>query len=167
MAVLCFLLSVVCLTDYRNARIPNGMIMIIFLYGLGYRYWDAGGGGLTEYLINSILVLLLLYPLFKIGALGAGDVKLFSVTAGCLSKQGVPCFIVVSLLISAMISLIKICRDRSGRERMRYLCSYVVGVCRTGQWKLYLDNVTDSGKAGIHLAGPVFLSILLHIGGAY
>ena len=167
MAVLCFLLSVVCLTDYRNARIPNGMIMIIFLYGLGYRYRDAGGGGLTEYLVNSILMLLLLYPLFKIGALGAGDVKLFSVTAGCLSKQVVPCFVVVSLLISAMISLIKICRDRSGRERMRYLCSYAAGVCRTGQWKLYLNNVADSGKAGVHLAGPVFLSILLHVGGAY
>lgn len=167
MAVLCFLLSVVCLTDYRNARISNGMIMIIFLYGLGYRYWDAGGGGLKEYLINSILVLLLLYPLFKIGAFGAGDVKLFSVTAGCLSKQDISCFIVVSLLISAMISLIKICRDRSGRERIRYLCAYVAGVCRTGQWKLYFDNVADSAKAGVHLAGPAFLSILLHIGGAY
>ena len=167
MAVLCFLLSVVCLTDYRNARIPNGMIIIIFLYGLGYRYWDAGGGGLTEYLINSIFVLLLLYPLFKIGALGAGDVKLFSVTAGCLSMQGVPCFMVVSLLISAMISLIKICKDRCGRERMRYLFSYMANVCRTGQWKLYMDNSKVPGKAGVRLAGPVFLSILLHAGGAY
>ena len=167
MAVLCFLLSAVCLSDYRNARIPNGMIAVIFLYGIGYRYWDAGGGGLTEYLFNSIVVLVLLYPLFKIGAFGAGDVKLFSVTAGCLSMQGVPCFMVVSLLISAMISLIKICRDRSGRERMRYLCSYVAGVCRTGQWKLYLDNASDCGRSGVHLAGPVLFSILLHVGGIY
>ena len=167
MAVLCVLLSVVCLADYRNARIPNGMIAIIFLYGLGYRYRDTGGEGPTEYLINSILVLLLLYPLFKIGALGAGDVKLFSVAAGCLSRQEIPCFLIVSLLISAMISLIKICRDRSGRERMYYLCSYVTDICRTGQWKLYLNNAAETGKAGVHLAGPVFLSILLHAGGAY
>lgn len=166
MAVLCVLVAAVCLMDYRRTRIPNRMILLIFLYGLGYRYWDAGGGGAADFLINCILVLLLLYPLFKIGAVGAGDVKLFSVTAGCLSRQEIPCFLVSSLLIAALISLIKICRERNGRERFFYLCAYLTDVCRTGHFSLYLADVPIK-RAGVCLAGPVFLSLLLHMGGVY
>lgn len=167
MAVLCLMLSVVCLMDYRRTRIPNGMIVTIFLYGLGYRYWDAGGSGLTAYLINSFLVLLLLYPLFKIGAVGAGDVKLYSVTAGCLSRQDIPCFLIVSLLIAAMFSILKLIKERSGRERMAYLWSYLAEVGRTGHWRLYFSNAAEARRAGICLAGPALFSLLLHIGGMY
>lgn len=114
MAVLFIMLSMVCITDYRSTRIPNGMILLIFLYGLGYRYWDSGCAGAAEWLLNCVSVLLLLYPLFKIRAVGAGDVKLLSVTCGCLSKQSIACFLVVSLLIAAMISMIKLCKDGRG-----------------------------------------------------
>lgn len=166
MAVLCIFVAAVCLTDYRRTRIPNRMILLIFLYGLGYRYWDAGGSGAAGFLSNCILVLLLLYPLFKIGAVGAGDVKLFSVTAGCLSRQDIPCFLVSSLLIAALISLIKICRERSGKERFIFLCAYLSDVCRTGHFSLY-PAAAETKRAGVCLAGPVFLSLLLHIGGVY
>lgn len=167
MAVLCVMLSVVCLMDYRSTRIPNGMIILIFLYGLGYRYWDAGGGGAAEWLFNCLVVLLFMYPLFKIGAIGAGDVKLLSVTCGCLSKQDISCFLVVSLLIAAMISMIKLCKDGNGLERIRYLCSYLAGVCRTGQWQLYFTNAAEARRAGICLTGPILMSVLLHAGGVY
>lgn len=166
MVFLCVLVAAVCLTDYRWTRIPNRMILLIFLYGMGFRYWDAGGGGIAGFLVNGIVVLLLLYPLFKIGAVGAGDVKLFSVTAGCLSGQDVPCFLISSLLIAALISLIKIFREHSGRERFCYLCAYLKDVCRSGHFSPYPVNV-ETKKAGVCLAGPVFLSLLLHMGGVY
>ena len=116
MAVLCIMLSMVCISDYRSTRIPNGMIAAIFLYGLGYRCWDTGISGAVEWLFNCVSVLLFLYPLFKIRAVGAGDVKLLSVTCGCLSKQSIACFLVVSLLIAAMISTIKLCKDGRGAK---------------------------------------------------
>ena len=167
MAVLFIMLSVICLTDHYRTRIPNSMMALLFLYGLGYRYWDAGGNGIAGYLINCVFVFLLLYPLFKIGTVGAGDVKLFSVTAGYLSRQELPCFLIISLLIAAIISIVKICRERCGRERLVYLCSYLVQVCRTGHWKLYFDNEAEMLKTGVCLSFPVLVSILLHIGGVY
>ena len=167
MAVLCIMLAVVCVVDYRRMRIPNGMILLIFLYGLGIHYRDGGGGGAAEWLFNCIIVLLLTYPLFKIGTVGAGDVKLFSVTCGCLSKQDIACFLVVSLLIAAVISMIKLLREGNVAERFRYLCAYLTGVCREGSWQLYFANVKDARRAGICLAGPVLLSVLLHAGGVY
>ena len=65
MAVLCIMLAVICLVDYCKMRIPNGMILLIFLYGLGYHYRDAGGQGAAEWLFNCTIVLVLTYPLFK------------------------------------------------------------------------------------------------------
>lgn len=167
MAVLCFLLTAVCLMDYQRSRIPNGMMILIFLYGIGYRYWDAGGSGLTAYLFNFVFVLLLLYPLFKIGALGAGDVKLYSVTVGYLSKQDLFCFLMISLLFAAIFSIFKLIKEGSARERFGYLCSYLAQIGRTGHWKLYFSDAAEAKKAGICMAGPIFLSLLLHIGGIY
>ena len=167
MAVLCVLLSAVCLMDYHSHRIPNRLILVILLYGLGYRYWDTGGGGLAAYLLIGTAVFLLMYPLFKIGVIGAGDVKLFSVTAGYLSWQKSFCFLFISLLIAAMISICKLVKERSGRERCQYLGSYLIQVGTAGHFKMYFDDCTQARKAGICLAGPVLISLLLHMGGAY
>ncbi len=167
MAVPCVLLSAICLCDYRKARIPNALVLSLFFYGLGYRYWDAGGNGLRNFLESSLAVLFVMYPLFKIGAIGAGDVKLYAAVAGCLSGRTVVRFLFYSLLIAASISILKIFREKSGRERMGYFCAYLADVCRAGQWKLYLENRADRKREGICLSGPVFLSLLLHMGGVY
>lgn len=167
MAVLCMLLSAVCLTDYRSGRIPNILTLAVFLYGLGYRYWDAGGRGAGSFLGGSFLVLLILYPLFKIGTVGAGDVKLCAATAGYLSGQTVVWFLLFSLLTAAGISLIKILREQCGRERFGYFCAYLAEVCRTGRWRLYFDDRKAMRKAGVCLSGPVLFSLLLHLGGVY
>jgi len=167
MAILCIMLSVVCLTDYRRTRIPNGMILLMILYGAGYRYWDAGGQGVLQFFENCILVLLLSYPLFKIGTIGAGDIKLVSVVCGYLSKQETACFLVFSLLISAIFSIIKLYLDGNVRERFVYFCSYIAGVYRTGRWQLYFSEKDQRRRSGICLSGPIFISMLLHAGGVY
>lgn len=167
MAVLCVILLVACLMDYRSTRIPNWLIGLIFLYGLGWHYRDAGGGGLAEALLNGLFVLALLYSLFKIGAVGAGDVKLYSVTAGCLSRQEIPCFLIYSLLIAAIISIFKMILVRNAKERFYYFCTYLFDVCRNGKFQLYLVNEAGKKKASICLSGPIFLSVLLRLGGFY
>ena len=161
------MLLAVCLIDYRSTRIPNLLIGVIFLYGVGWHYRDAGGSGLLSALFNCFFVLLLLYPLFKIGAVGAGDVKLYSVTAGCLSRQDIPCFLIYSLLIAAIFSIVKVILVKNAKERFFYLCTYLLDIFRTGEFRLYFANETGKKKAGICLSGPIFLSILLRLGGVY
>lgn len=167
MAVLCILLSAVCLWDYCTDRIPNRMILWIFLYGIWYRCRDGGGRGLADYLIICIIVCLIFWFFFKIGALGAGDVKLFSVAAGYLSGRTAVRYLMISLLIAAMISLMKIITEHNARERAGYLYSYLTGVLSSGQWSLYLDNLSDARPVGVHMTGPALLGILLHVGGVY
>ena len=48
----------------------------IFLGSMEGQVWDGGVPGALSYLGQAALVMALLYPFFKIGGLGAGDVKL-------------------------------------------------------------------------------------------
>lgn len=167
LAALCFMLSAASLYDYRHGRIPNFVILMITTLGIGYRFRHSGAGGITEYLEEGFLVLIILYPLFRIGTVGAGDVKLFAVTAGYLSGKAVYCFLLSSMLISAVFSIIRLLKERDGKERFLYLCSYMTQVVTTGKWRLYFHDIRERRRAGICLSGPVLLSILLHLGGAY
>ena len=108
----------------------------------------------------------LLYPLFRIGALGAGDVKLYGAAAGYLPFLKVFPFLFYSLLAAAVFSLLKMCKQRYFTERVKYFFSYLAEVAATGSWKLYLENERERAAAGICLAGPALISIMLYLGGA-
>lgn len=116
MAVLCGLLLLAALEDLRRARIPNILIArILAFYSLWYRWWDAGGLGVLECLKHFLIVFGMTYPLFKINALGAGDVKLLSVTAGCLTRQVFWNFLLWSLL-SSNYFLVKILKEKKSKR---------------------------------------------------
>ena len=82
MVALCLLTAAVCLSDYFTRRIPNLILLIMMTIGILYRWQQMGAGGIPFCLFQTGIVILLFYPLFRIGALGAGDVKLFGVAAG-------------------------------------------------------------------------------------
>ena len=167
MAVLCVFLGTVCVCDYKFNRIPNCLIMTMAVFGIGWCMWSGGIRGVLLYLGEMTIVMALLYPLFKIGGLGAGDVKLFGVTAGCLPFHKILFFLFFSLLIAAVISLVKIWRQHNFGERMWYLSEYLADVIRSGSWQIYLENGQDRQAVGICMSGPVLISVLLYLGGIY
>lgn len=164
---LCFLLAIACCFDYRSGRIPNLLLFIMFVVGCGYSALSAGVRGVIFFSVESVGVVLLLYPLFKIGALGAGDVKLYGICAGYLPKDKFLFFLFLSLLIAAIISLIKMIKESNAIERISYLCEYVLEVMRSGNFRLYIENEKERKASGICLAGPIFCSVLLYLGGIY
>lgn len=167
MTVLGILLLFVCISDCKSAKIPNFLIILIFITGLICRCRSEAYMGLVTYVKGCLLIFLITYPLFKIGAVGAGDVKLFAVTSGYLSGREILCFMIYTLLFSAFLAVIKILRERNGRERLNYFFSYVTEVARQGKFSLYCQDDSKKEHAGIYISIPVFLSILLHMGGVY
>ena len=109
----------------------------------------------------------LLYPFFKLGALGAGDVKLLGICAGFLQYDKILHFLFFSLLAAAIFAMIKLIREQNARERLAYLREYLADVARSGKWSLYIENEREARKIGIALAGPILVSVFLHIGGVY
>lgn len=163
MAVLCVLLTLACGYDYRYHKIPNYLIILMAVFGVGWRLGPEGVAGAVSYAVEALLVMCLFYPFFKIGTVGAGDVKLLGAAAGYLHFKKILVFCVMSLLIAAVISLVKMMRNKNFLERMKYLADYLKDVAQSGSWKLYPVSEQDKKSAGVCLSGPVLISVLLYI----
>ena len=114
LAALCVFLAAACGYDYRQRRIPNYVILGMTIAGIGWRMYDERAPGAGQ----AVLVMAVLYPFFKTGGLGAGDVKLMGVTAGYLPAEKILGFLFCSLLVAALISLFKILRKAKGGVRL-------------------------------------------------
>lgn len=105
-SVLLFLLLLSALADLKTDRIPNGFILLGMVIGM------AGGvtsdRGLSDILASMLLAFLLMYPLYMIGALGAGDVKLFVMIGSFQTVEDFFSILAGAFVIGAGFSLIKL-----------------------------------------------------------
>lgn len=115
---------------------------------------------------NVLLTTAVFYLIFYIGAMGAGDVKLLGACAGFLPGDKVLYFLFFALLFAAIFALCKMYLAQNLRERLCYLGEYVWDVFRYGHWKAYFAG-ERAEAAGICMAGPVFCSAVLYMGGIY
>ncbi len=166
MAALCVLLAAACLYDYRKKKIPNPLSAAAFFLGVGWRCRAEGAAGLLFFLGQAAMVMVPLYLLYRIGVVGAGDVKLFGITAGFLPFKKVKIFLFVSLLIAAILSLLKLLSQNNLEKRLRHLAGYVSRTVQKG-WELYPESGLELAEAGIRLSGPILASLLLYLGGVY
>ena len=68
-------------SDLREYRIPNIWILLGWLTGLVFRLHREGADGLLQGIICLVGSIILLWPLVRLHAVGAGDIKLLSVVA--------------------------------------------------------------------------------------
>ena len=167
MLILCIILIAIGYYDYRREKIPNTMVLCILIEGLIRQIWIDGIAGAGTYLLTVAVVVFLLYPLFRIGGLGAGDVKLISVCAGFFPVKRVLYFLFISLLFSAVFSIVKLFRERNVRDRAAYLGKYCKELIRQGKWSYFNPRIDDRKLEGICMAGPVLCSVILGVGGVY
>lgn len=158
-------------SDGRFGKIYNWHIAAGVIAGIIFRYFESGPPGIISGLCSLLIPILFLYPFFKIGTLGGGDIKLLSAAAVFLTPAQTILFMGVAFLTGAVIALLKMIRERNFIERFQYLMSYIHDVITTNQWKLYEEAKKQSGtelrKHKIHFAFPVFVSALIHMGGLY
>lgn len=157
--------------DFWHDRIDNGWVLFGILLGLSFRIGEYGWQGAYDAAASMLLSFCLFYPIYKIGGLGAGDVKLLIMTGSFLSVHQLLYAAVIALAIGAVFSIGKMISEENFKERMQYLTAYLLDVLRTGQWKLYGANLRQdylkykSNK--IHFALPICISVLLGLGGLY
>ncbi len=167
MVVLCASLGIACFYDYTRGKIPNLFQVFVLVWGMIRSVYLGGMERLVFYLLVVMGVLIVLYPLFRIGGLGAGDVKLLSVCSGYFSVSYIFVFLFCSMLISAVFSLIPLLKERNIRERVAYFVEYCVEVVRSGRWQLYLPQSKGKRLKGVCMSGPILCSVLLCMGGLY
>lgn len=154
-----------CYQDYRYHKIYNAFIIIAGLTGVIYQGMHQGFSGTEAWIINAVLVFFFTYPLFRLGMLGAGDVKLFMITAGMFPSKTCLWFLFASFFAGAIISLLKMILKKNLFKRITYFITYAKIVCNDGE--LFLYDEGTSKEHTIHFAGPILIGVLLHMGGIY
>ena len=155
------------LADLKSDSIPNGFVMLGIMIGVLCSLWH--GSDIRRTVISMLLAFLLLYPLFKIGAMGAGDVKMLMMIGSFVEVKELLMVLALSFMIGALCSLIKLLSEHNGRERLYYFLSYISEVVKTRQWKIYGEHVVQDyeqySRNKIHFTIPVLFSVALWIGG--
>lgn len=144
MPVLCVFLVIACFFDYRRCRIPNLLLGALLLYGLLQSFINGGVQDFALFMGITLLVMLVFYPFFKIGCIGAGDVKLFGICAGFFPLGKILLFLFFSLLISAGISLFRMLQNNNLQERF-FIWESICWMCFKADtssciWKICADR---------------------------
>lgn len=166
-SLLLLLLFLAALADLKTDRIPNGFIALGTAIGIMGGIWIHTG--LPQSVFSMLLAFLLMYPLFKIGALGAGDVKVFMMAGSFMEPGALLTVMASAFVIGAVFSLGKLLAERNGRERISYFLSYVAEVARTGHWKIYGEYMAQDyqlyRRNKIHFTVPVLFGVVMKLGG--
>ncbi len=169
MGILIGVFCVAIYTDWRYYKIPNACIVVGMTAGLTATYLSHSMSGLLEALGMAAIIFLAFYPFYRLGALGAGDVKLF-MTVGCyrseLGGNGIAHYLFVTMIIAAAITIVKMIAYAESRERLFYLARYLRKVAMTGAVDAYQINKTQK-RCIVRLSIPAFMSLLLMCAGMY
>jgi prepilin peptidase CpaA len=118
-----FVLVEAALIDGRCLRVPNWLTYHFFLGGLIFAFWKGGSASLVCALEGAGVGLLTLLPLYAIGGMGAGDVKLM---AGMGAWIG-PWFTLGAFVFSALAgSLIAVAMMVLSGELVRHLALFQI-----------------------------------------
>lgn len=93
--------------DLKSMRINNRLILVSLGIALVRRFICEGILGVFTGIFLICVPVILLYLLFLAGALGAGDIKLFSVVGGFVSLKELLWCIVFAFIFAAAFSLMK------------------------------------------------------------
>jgi prepilin peptidase CpaA len=155
--------AVVC--DLKSERIPNEGICLFWGTGLIFQIITEGFQGLGNGMAGAFLPLMTLAGLFFFRMIGAGDIKLLSALGSVMGPAVVLKCMVLSFFFGALLSAAILIDTKTLIIRLRYFTEYfrnlytrksVVPYCKKGK---RLEN--------IHFSVPVFMAVMLHMGGFY
>ncbi len=166
MGILIGVFSVAIFTDWRFYRIPNVCVGAGALAGLIMTFVSDSALGLAAAAASMVIIFLAFYPFYLLGGVGAGDIKLF-MTAGCYMRgDALVHYLLVTMLMAAVCSILKMLVYKESRERLFYLMRYIKKAVLTGAMDEYQIDRTQK-KCVIRLSIPAFVSLILMCAGAY
>jgi len=122
--------------DWTKNKIPNWLTMPSMLIGLSGNFIFFGISGLK----NSFLGLLLgflLFLLFAVRMIGAGDVKLYMALGALLGPKINLQIIIDSILVGGVFGIVLIWIHKNGRERFQRLWLYLQRIFLTRNLEAY------------------------------
>lgn len=150
--------------DIRTGKISNRLIGLGLFLGYICNFIKYGWDGSFYFLIQISIPVLVFYLLFLMRALGAGDIKLFSVISSCIGLKGLSYVIVYSFLTGAVLSLIVLIHNKNLFSRLAYFSEYIKTALYTKSIEKY-DYASDGKQNYIHFSIAIFTGFIIYLGG--
>jgi prepilin peptidase CpaA len=106
------LLAITSITDLLYCKIPNRVVFPAMVCGIIYFSIVSGLSGLMWSMGGIILGICLLLPLYLMGGMGAGDVKLMGAVGSILGPQGVLIAFLYSAIVGGIYALFLLARSK-------------------------------------------------------
>lgn len=164
--VFCLLLIPIVFCDMKYHKIPNKLIILGMISSWVSRLLEQGIVSVGISFGCMLIPFLLLFPLFVMRMIGAGDIKLLCMLAFIMRPGQVIFLLFYACLTGGLWAMVKMIRDKSLIRRFLYLKNYVAGRVTMGAVEKYFSK-EDGYKDTISFALPIGLSYLLHLGGVY
>lgn len=142
--VLLLILAVAAWTDLARHRVPNLLTLGGALLGLSLQTWALGMDGLLDGLGGLAIGLLILLPFYKLGGMGAGDIKLMAAAGTFLGWLNTLLAVGLSLGLGSLIGLTVLIARCGVTTILRRYAQTLKCLLTTGQW-IYIPP--ESGEA--------------------
>lgn len=134
---LLLILAVAVVQDFMYMKISNRLILMGVLFSLAFGYQLGGISQVLCTLVNVSFPVIVLYLLYLLGVLGAGDIKLFSIIGGFTNFKMLISCMLFSFGAAAVIAVGKMLYNRN-------FCSSMVKAC------MFLFSRRQEGIASYH-----------------
>ena len=150
--------------DFYKGKVPNYLIAAGLLTGIVNLICHHNLESILIHIPGMIFPIILLFPLYKIGTLGAGDIKLFSMLGIYFSFMETVFCIFSAFCIGAVIAFLILIWRRNLKERLFHFIYYIKDFFSTGYFKYYYaENDYENAKSQMHFSLPIFLSVLFYV----
>ncbi len=111
--LVCGLLIVAAYIDGKQLRVPNWLTYPMVFSGLAYSSYVGGWAGLGDGALGMLVGLACLLPLYAVGGMGAGDVKLLAGVGAWMGVTTTFYAFCVSAVVGAGMAVLMILYNRS------------------------------------------------------
>ena len=155
------ILTIAAACDLLTKKIPNLLIVSGYIIAFATMIILNGLRGSYIYFIRALVTTLILIIFYFLKALGAGDIKLFSVISVFCPTDFFIRFIICSFLIAAVAGVIRLLINRELRYRMLTVVSHIKNCIATGEFTHY---VPDSNSSYICFSVYMLIGFIISIG---
>lgn len=167
---LVFLLFLALKQDLKSYKIPNSIIVIGYIISLLFFVQEYEWTSIHKWMGSMLIPIIVLLPLFIIKALGAGDIKLFSVIGGFFGLAYAMDLIVIAFIIGGVISIAKLISNKNFKHRMIHFLTYSreLHLKITNQNMIdfdcrYYKKNRDQSQDVIHFSIAIFIAYILRV----
>lgn len=157
------LLLVAVAMDFRTGKVRNWLICLGVVSGILLQTWELGIRGLCLSVAQMIFPVIILFLFFLMRALGAGDIKLFSMIGSLWDWKTLCDCMLFSFLVGGVASLALLLRQKILFARLMNFGRYVRETLQTGKIGVY-ERHADGKRVTLHFSIAIFMGFCITLG---